>query len=149
MIFYYVFKSRDLDNLFVLEDGFSAANWQFIYKKSLAYYSPHLIDALGVHQQELDNNSHTENVEQDDVDDVKYKELLGIQKSHNDGFQFELEIHLGQHLQDKEYNRLAPNCYSVNIDLFSKSVGFASSVASQNAPKTLLQARDISILNAG
>lgn len=43
-------------------------------------------------------------MEQDDADDVKHEELLGMQRPHHDGPQFELETDLGQRFQDKEYD---------------------------------------------
>lgn len=143
IMLHHPFRSKDLDDLFVLEDGSPATNWQSVYKECVAHHSPHPVDALGVHQQELDDNSDTESVEQDDADDVKYEELLGMRRPHHDGSQFELETDLGQRLQDKEYDWLAPKSYSVDVDLFSKYVGLAPSVASQNTPETLSQAGNI------
>lgn len=149
MMLHHPFRSKDLDNPFVLEDGSPAANWQLVYEKCLAHHSPHPVDALGVYQQELDDNSDMESVEQDNADDVKHEKLLGMRRPHHNGSQFELETNLGQRLQDKEYDWLAPKSYPVDVDQFSKHIGLVPRVASQNAPETLSQAGDISILNAG
>lgn len=72
-----------------------------------------------------------------------------MQKPHYNSSQFELKTNLEQRLQDKEYNWLAPKSYLINMDQYSKHIGLVPRVASQNASKTLLQAEDISILNAG
>ena len=85
MMLHHPFRSQNLDDLFVLEDGSPAANWQLVYEKCLAHHSPHPVDALGVHRQELDDDSDLESVKQDDADDVKHEELLGMQRPHHDG----------------------------------------------------------------
>lgn len=88
------------------------------------------------------------NVEQDNADDVKDEKLLGMQRPYHNCYQFELETNLGQHFQDKEYDWLAHKSYFVDVDQFSKHIGLVPRVASQNAPESLSQAGDISILNA-
>ena len=75
-----------------------------VYKKCLAHYSRHLIEALRVYQQELNNISDTKNIEQNDADDVEYKKLLGMQSPNYNGSQFELKTDFGQHLKKNEYN---------------------------------------------
>lgn len=47
---YYLFRSNNLDNLFILEDDSSTTNWQLIYEEYFAYHSLYLIDMLKLHQ---------------------------------------------------------------------------------------------------
>lgn len=49
MMVHHSFKSKDLDDLFVLEDDSLAANWQLVYEKCLTHHSLYLVDALGVY----------------------------------------------------------------------------------------------------
>lgn len=98
IMFHYLFRSKDLDNLSVLEDGFLTANWQLVYKKCLAHHSLHLFDALRVYWQELDNNLDMKNVEQNDANDIKNEELLSMHKTHYDDSWYKLETDFGQRL---------------------------------------------------
>lgn len=65
-----------------------------VYKKCLTYYCHYLVNALGVYQQELNNNSDIKSMKQDNIDDVKHKKLLNIQRPYYNGCQFKLETNL-------------------------------------------------------
>lgn len=56
MMFYYLFKSLNFDNIFVLHNGTLAINWEFASKNYLTYYNNYLVDILRVHQEELNND---------------------------------------------------------------------------------------------
>ena len=61
-----------------------------------------------------------------------------------------MESDLGQHPEDKGYHWLAPKGCPVYMDQWSKHIALARSVDSpQNAPETLAQAGNVSILNPG
>lgn len=80
------FESEKLDDLFVLKDSSLAANWQSIYKKYFVHHKLHLVDALKMHWQELENNLDTKSMVQNDVNNMKYEKLLNMQKSHYNNF---------------------------------------------------------------
>ena len=80
------FRSEKLDDLFTLDNGFPADNWQSVYEKYLAHHHNHPPDLLEVHRQELNDELDTESLEQGSGDDVKHEELLGMRKPHHAGF---------------------------------------------------------------
>lgn len=84
---YHLFRSLDLDDIFVLHNSILATNWKSTYKDCLAYHNNHLIDVLKVYQKELNDNLDKKSLEnQINIKDIKHEKLLNMQKLHHDRF---------------------------------------------------------------
>ena len=91
---HYLFRLKELDNLFILKNNSFTNSWQSVYKKYLAHHHNYLLDLLRMYHQKLNDKLDIESLKQSGIDNMKYKELLDMQKPHHNGFQVEMKSDL-------------------------------------------------------